>query len=132
MRTLRLARVAAEAEGLRLRSMAQRTVTRVILGLVALIFLCGTLAFAHIAIWYWLRLTYSWPQIWTALALGGGDLVITIVLAALAARSAPGRVEREALEVRQRAWQNAASSVAFSSMAVPLLRLLVKGLRRRA
>jgi hypothetical protein len=131
MRPLRLARVAAEAEGLRLRSMAQRTVTRIVMGLIALMFLCGALVFAHVVAWYWLRLDFGWPQMWTAAALGGCDLVLAALLALLAARSSPGRIERQALEIRQRAWQNATSSVAFSALLVPVLRLLVRTMRRR-
>jgi hypothetical protein len=132
MRTLRLARVAAEAEGLRLRSMAQRTATRVVMGLIALIFLCGALAFAHVMAWYWLRLDFGWRQIWTAAALGGGDLVLAALLGFLASRSSPGRIELQALEVRQRAWNSATSSVAFSALLVPVLRLVMRMLRRRA
>ena len=59
MRALRLARIAAEAEGLRLRYSAQRTVMRAILGLVALAFLFGALVFGQIAAWYWLRMSWD-------------------------------------------------------------------------
>ena len=48
MRTLRLARIAAEAEGLRLRHVAQRTAGRAAAGIVALVFLTGAVAFAQV------------------------------------------------------------------------------------
>lgn len=131
MRTLRLARVAAEAEGLRLRTMAQRIATRILMGLVALVFLGGTLVFAHIAVWYWLRLDYGWRQISTAGVLGGADLVLAALLAFLAIRSTPSRTELEALELRRRAWQGVASSLALSSLLMPLLRLGLGAMRRR-
>lgn len=131
MRTLRLARVAAEAEGLRLRSMAQRTATRVLIGLLALIFVVGTLVFAHIALWYWLRLTYGWAQIPSAAVLGGGDLVIAALLGFLASRSSPSRTELEALELRRRAWSGVVSSMALSAMLMPLLRFGISAVRRR-
>jgi hypothetical protein len=49
----------------------------------------------------------------------------------LAARSSPGRVEAEALALRRRALENAASSLAFSAMLTRLLPSAVRLLRRR-
>ncbi len=131
MRTLRLARVAAEAEGLRLRSMARRIAVRALLGLLALVFLAGTLVFVHVALWYWLRLSYEWQQVSVAALLGGADLVLAALLAMLAMRSSPSRTEVEALEIRRRAWRGVASTMALSTLMMPLLRLGVSVLRRR-
>jgi len=131
MRPLRLARVAAEAEGLRLRRMAQRIVSRIIMAVVALVFLMGTLVFAHVLIWYWLRLDYGWTQIWTAVTLGGGDLVIAALLALLASRSSPGRVEQEALDVRRRAVASIQSTLTLSQLLLPVFRLGLQFRRRR-
>jgi TRAP-type C4-dicarboxylate transport system permease small subunit len=129
MRTLRLARIAAEAEALRLRERAQRTAVRVAFGMVAMIFMLGVLVFLHIAAWYWIR--QSWRQEYAALALAGVDFVLAIALAFLAARSSPRRVEVEALAVRQRAVESAVSSLAMSSLALQGLRLATSLLRRR-
>src|SRR6476646_4447846 len=129
MRTLRLARIAAEAEGLRLRERAQRTAVRVALGMVAMIFVLGVLVFLHIAAWYWIR--QSWQREYTALVLAGADFVLALVLAFVAAHSSPGRIEVEALAVRQRAVESAVSSLAMSSLAMQGLRLLTSMLRRR-
>jgi len=129
MRTLRLARVAAEAEGLRLRERAQRTAVRVALGMVAMIFMLGVLVFLHIAAWYWIR--KSWQREYTALAMAGADFVLALVLAFTAAHSSPGRIEVEALAVRQRAVESAVSSLAMSSLALQGLRLMTGMLRRR-
>jgi phage shock protein PspC (stress-responsive transcriptional regulator) len=60
VRTFRLARIAAEAEGLRLREQAQRTAVRVAFGMAAMVFMLGVLVFLHIAAWYWIR--QSWAQ----------------------------------------------------------------------
>ena len=128
MRTLRLARIAIEAEGLRLRQRAQRTAVRVAFGLVALTFLIGAVAFVHIAAWYWLR--GALPRESTAAIMAGADFVLAMVLGFLATRSAPGRVELEALEVRQRAMESAMGSIAISSLMVQALRLLAGLLRR--
>jgi phage shock protein PspC (stress-responsive transcriptional regulator) len=121
MRPLRLARIAAEAEGVRLRHSAQRTVVRVVFAMIALIFLAGTLVFLHIAAWFWLR--QSWEHQYAALILAGADLVLALLLAVVAMRSSPDRVELEALAVRQRALEVATASVAWSALAVQILRL---------
>jgi hypothetical protein len=129
MRALRLARIAAEAEGLRLRSSAQRTVLRAILGLVALAFLFGALVFGQIAAWYWLRMSFDRPA--TALILGGAELVLAALLGLLAARSSPGRVEIEALAVRRRALESVTSSLAFSALVTQLVPVAFRLFRRR-
>ncbi|MGA9012341.1 MAG: phage holin family protein [Acetobacteraceae bacterium] len=121
MRPLRLARIAAEAEGVRLRHSAQRTVVRVVFAMIALIFLAGTLVFLHIAAWFWLR--QSWEHQYAALILAGADLVLALLLAVVAMRSSPDRVEIEALAVRQRALEGATASIAWSALAVQVLRL---------
>jgi len=131
MRTLRLARIAAEAEGLRLRRKAGRTAVRVVVGLIGLMFLGAALVFAHIAAWYWLRQGAGWGEPGTATALTGADLVIAAFLALLAARSSPGRVELEALQVRRRALETASGSFALATVLTPALRLVVNLLRRK-
>src|SRR5690242_2484507 len=101
MRPLRLARIAAEAEGIRLRSRARRAVVRIALMMLALGFLFGAAVFGHVAAWFWLRQQWE-PQL-VALVLTGVDVVLAFCLLLLAARSTDSRVEREALAVRQRA-----------------------------
>src|SRR5579872_7434272 len=128
MRTFRLARIAAEAEGLRLRQRAQRTAVRVAFGMVAMAFLIGAVIFVHIAAWFWIRA--SWEHQYAALILAGADFVLAMVLAFLASRSAPGRVELEALAVRQRAVESAVGSIAVSSLMFQGLRLMTNMVRR--
>ncbi len=129
MRALRLARIAAEAEGIRLRYAIRRAVVRAVLGLIALGLLFGALVFCHIAVWYWLRMSFDRPA--AALIVAGAELLVAVVLALLAARSSPGRVEAEALALRRRAMENAASSLAFSALLTQSLPLLVRLFRRR-
>jgi len=132
MRSLRLYRIAAEAEGLRLRQMSQRTVVRVALGIVALVFLTAALIFAHLVVWFWLRTMFS--ELVAAAIIGGGDLVLALVLVLFAALSKPGRVEREALQVRRSALagaSNAMAPLALASMAVPALRIGAELMRHR-
>jgi len=131
MRTLRLARIAAEAEGLRLRRQAQRTASRVAIGLIALMFLGWALVFAHAAAWFWLRDAAGWAAPGAAMALTGADLLIAAFLTLLVVRSTPGRVEMEALQVRQRALESAISSLAMTTMLVPTVRLVMNLMRRK-
>lgn len=128
MRALRLARIAAEAEGLRLRHRTRRAVMRGMLMLIALGFLLGAVIFCHIAAWFWLR--FYWAPLGCALILAGADLVLAALLALLAARSSPSRIEIEALAVRQRAMDNITSTLALSALAAQLLRMAVEFFRR--
>jgi len=129
MRPVRLARIAAEAESVRLRSKAQRTAVRIGMGVGALIFLFGVLVMVHITLWYVLRLYAQLNQAATAGILTGIDLVVAIIFGVLAMRSSPSHVEVEALEVRQRAVQSLVSTMAISTALVPALRLGVRMLR---
>jgi len=128
LKPLRLARIAAEAEGVRLRHVAQRTVTRIIVGVIALIFLMAALGFFHVAFWFWMRRTFESSA--ASLIIAGGDLLIAVIFGLLAARSSPGRLETEALEVRRRALENATSSLAYSTLAAQALRVGISMFRR--
>jgi hypothetical protein len=128
MRTFSLVRVAADAELLRLRLRARRAGVRAILALVALGFLAGAAVFCHLALWYWLRHHFEPPQ--SALILAGSDVVLAVILALLAARSTPSRAELEALAVRHRAVEGVTASLAFSAIAMQLLRLATQFVRR--
>jgi len=128
LKPLRLARIAAEAEGLRLRYAAQRTITRVIVGLIAFIFLLTSLAFFHVAFWFWLRRHFESPA--TSLIVAGGDLLIALMFGLFAARSSPGRLETEALAVRRRALENATSTLTYSTLVAQALRVGISMFRR--
>ena len=129
MRTLRLARIAAEAEGLRLRQRVRRAAIRTAFGILAMGCLAGAVVFGHVSAWFWLRL--YWESLHTALILTGADVVLAAVLALLAARSSPGRVELDALAVRRQAIERATSTLAFSALAGQLLRLIASAVLRR-
>ncbi len=129
MRTLRLARIALEAEGLRLRQHARRTVFRIALLALACGFLLAAGVFGHLAAWFWLRLHWDIPQ--AAGLMVGGDAVLAAFFALIAARSSPGRIEREALDVRRRALEGAAGAYAFSALAMQAMRIAARLLRRR-
>jgi hypothetical protein len=131
MRPLRLARIAAEAERVRLRRLVSRLAMRAIFGVVALLFVFGAIVFAHVAAWYWVRTGLDQTFLAGTGILGGADLLVAIFLGFLAIRSAPSRVESEALDVRRKAVQAMASSFSLIQMAIPILRIAANIRRRR-
>jgi hypothetical protein len=131
MRPLRLARIAAEAEGVRLRSMATRIIIKIILFIIALVFIMGALVFAHIAAWYEIQTVLQQSSLITAGILGAADLVIAIVLVLLASRSGASRTEIEAYEIRRKAIAGIGSALSLTQMVVPLLQLVTRSRRRR-
>jgi hypothetical protein len=130
MRPFRLARIAAEAEVIRLRGMTTRIVTQVILGVIALFFVLGAVVFVHLAAWYEVRVAMNQSYLATSGVLGGADLLLAIILGFLATRSKPSRAEIAALEVRRTAIEGISSALSVTQMALLAVRLL-SDLRRR-
>jgi hypothetical protein len=97
--------------------------------LAALCFLVGAIVFGHLAAWF--RLSLSWGEPLAALILAGADLSVMVVLALVATRSSAGRLEAEALALRRRALDNAASSLTLSALITPLIPLASRLLKRR-
>ena len=130
MRPVRLAKIAAEAEGLRLRGLLTRIATRAVFAIVAFLFILGALVFLHIAAWYSIRTGLNMSFLAATGIVGGADLLIAIVLGILASRSTPSRVEIESLEVRRNAIQAMGSTLSVAQMLLPALRVATN-LRRR-
>jgi len=132
MRTLRLARVAAEAEALLLRRRARSAVLRGMLAAAALLFLVCAVAFLHVAAW--LRLSGPWGADGAALAIGGLDALVAIVIAWIAARPPSDRIAAQAAGLRDRAIGEIRAGLAVSALLKPLLLLAIDLLaaRRRA
>ena len=120
MRGLRLARIAAQAELLRLRCLLRRQAIRALLAVVATVFLLGALAGAHVAAV--LALMQRYTALTSVLIVVGVDLAIAVVLGLFAAGNGPGRAEREALRVRRVATEQAVEAVAVAG--------LIAGVRR--
>src|ERR1700753_2138310 len=114
MRPIRLARIAAGAEGLRLRGLVTRILTRVIFAVVALFFILSALAFAHVAAWYEIRTALNQTYLVTTGIMGGAVLLIAIILRVRASRSSPSRVEVEAREVRRKALEGLSSALSLA------------------
>jgi hypothetical protein len=124
VRAVRATRIAVEAEALRFRLQARRMAIRTLLGVAASTFLLGALVLAHVAVWYWLRDRVALMADATAVWMAAGDLVIVGVFALLALRLGPGRVETEALLVRQQACRVLSGTVVWPMLALRLLRLV--------
>ncbi len=122
MRTVSLAKVAAQAEILRLRRQGRRTAHRAAYGVVAGVFAIAALSAGHVAIV--LGLMARFQPLVAVLIVGAGDLVLAVVLALVAARDAPDAIEREAQEVRQKALGQLGETLALTTVVAPALRLV--------
>ena len=131
IRPVRLAQIAAQAEATRLRGMVTRIAVRAAFGVVALVFVIGALVFAHIAAWSAIVAYLHQSDLITAGILGGADLLIAIILGILASRSAPSRIEQEALAVRRQAMDSMSNTLSLTQLALPLLRFVPVVTRRR-
>ena len=126
MRAVNLAKVAVEAEILRIQHMLKRQGMRAAFGLVAVIFALDVLVLAHVAGWQILRLYV--PPIYATLILLGLDLVVAAIFGILAAKSSPSRAERDALAIRQQALREARSSLALGAL-IPIASRLLRSRR---
>ena len=122
MRALRLGRVAAKAELLRLRRQVRRTVIRVIYAGAGALFAFAALTFAHVALF--LAIQRNLGPTSSALIVLGGDLLIASICILMAIVSAPDQIEREALQVRQQAQQQLQETIAAVTLAAPAARLV--------
>jgi hypothetical protein len=124
MRTLRLARVAAEAEALLLRRRLRQTVIRAVLGAVAAVFLIGAVAMLHV--YAWVRLVPEWGPAMTALALAGGDAVVAIVVALFALRTPADPIAISAVAVRDQAMNEMRNALTLGTLVKPLAGIVLE------
>jgi hypothetical protein len=129
LRPLSLATAAARAEAIRSRHWAKRHLSKIIYGAAALLVLFAAVFWLQVALWHWLRGTFSRQE--AALIIGGGDLLVAAILGGLAARSAPSQVEREAREVRDMAIRDATRMPRMAGTIGPWLPILAPLLLRR-
>ena len=114
MRPVNMAKIAAEAEVIRLKAMAQRQGMWAAFGAAAVIFALGVLVLMNILVWQLLRL-YMQP-IYATLILLLINLTIAAAFGVLAIWSSPSQTEQDALEVRQRAIHDFEGSLAMSAL----------------
>ena len=129
MRLLQLARIAAEAEALRLRRIARGCASRAARAALAVPFLIGTLGFLEAALW--LVLAARLPAWQAALAAAGVNLVLALLLALPVLRAPPvDPVARDAAELRDQAVAGIRERVRLSAAVVDLIAALTAWLRR--
>jgi hypothetical protein len=131
MRTLRLARVAAEAEALLLRRRLRQAAIRAVLGAVAAVFLVGAVAMLHL--YAWVRLVPIWGPEMTALVLAGADAAVAIVVALFAARTPADPIAISAVAVRDQAMNEMRNAFTVGALLRPLTGIVLEQwLARRA
>jgi hypothetical protein len=124
VRALRASRIIVDAEALRLRLQTRRLAVRVVVAAVALVFLAFALVLAHVAAWFWLRVSCGWTPQSTAALLAAGDLVVAGVLGVVALRLGPGPAEAEARLLRQQASRALIETVSLPMIVLRVLRLV--------
>jgi amino acid transporter len=124
MRTLRLARVAAEAEALLLRRRLRRIAIRATLGGIAACFVAGTVTMLHV--YAWTRLVPHWGPEMTALLLAGGDAVVAIVIALFALWTPSDSIAVSAVAVRDQAMTEMRNAFTVTSLLKPLTGILLE------
>jgi hypothetical protein len=129
MRPVNMAKIAAEAEIIRLQAMLKRQGIRAAFGALAAIFALAALVLLNILIWQLLRL-YMQP-IYATLILLVINLAIAAAFGVLAMRSTPSQTEQDALEVRQRAVRELQGSLALSAL-LPVAATLFRSKREAA
>ncbi len=129
MRPVRLAQIAAQAEGLRLRRRVRRIVMQIVLAILALPFLFAALGFLEAAFWNYVARHFQPEE--AALIVVGGNLLVAMLLLGLAMmRGSEDRISLEALEVRRRALESVQRSVTFATLIGPVTGFLLNQLRR--
>lgn len=128
MRTLRLVRVAAEAERLRLKRQLRRTIARVVMGVACAVFATAALCVAHVVVW--LALVPHVSPLGAALILLGIDVVVAVVLGLVAASDRASAVESESRQIRQRALAELKTSFTLAILVRTAIRVL-REVRRR-
>lgn len=120
MHPFRLARVAAEAERLRIKRIIRHLVVRAILGAIAGVFALAALAWLHMIVWY--ALAYAIEPLPRSAVMVGIDLVILLIFALLAMRSPHDPIETEALEVRRAAVAHIRRNLSLAALAATVAR----------
>jgi len=129
VRTYRLAQAAIEAEKLRLRLHARRTIIRAVLGVLGGLALLGAVAFVHAAAGLWLA--HRWGSVRAALTVAAVDIIVAIILILLALKKKPNTAEVEAKRLRDSAWRETIRAMTLAGLIDPLIRVAINRLRRQ-
>ena len=120
-RSLRLAKVATQAEGLRLRRMIQRQAYRGVYGAIAAVFAIALLSMAHIALYLWM---FTYVSSLAAVGIVAAvDLVFAAIFGFMASRDSPDSVELEATRVRDTARAQLTDVLTLTTLVGPAMRM---------
>ncbi len=126
MRTVRLARVAAQAEILLVRRIISGVVRRAILGVVAAVFALGVLILLHVIIVMALeQFAHLMPIASVAIVLAV-DLIIAVIFGLMANGTIADPVAEEARRVRDQSLEQARQSLTFAAMVAPATRMVAQ------
>ncbi len=114
MRAVELAKVAANAEALRLRQLASRQGMRAAYGAVAAVFGLAVLVLVHVVL-YDILVLYVSPLVASVILLAL-DLVVAGICGLKALKSTPSAIEEEALAIRKQALIDLKGSVMVMSL----------------
>lgn len=120
MRVVQLGKVAAQAEKLRIQSLIGRQIKRAVYAAIAAVFALGLLVALHVAAA--LAMTPSLGALWATLIVAAFDLVVAGALGGVALFSKPGKIEREALLVREEARAQLGEATVMSMVVGPVMR----------
>lgn len=118
MRAVELAKVAAQAEALRLRQMAKRQGGRAAYGAVAAAFGIAVLVMLHVLAWHAL-VPHAVGPVWGSVILLAFDAIVAGVCGYLASSSTPSQVEAEAEGIRRQALTEMRSSLTVPALLLP-------------
>ena len=128
LRVVTLAKLAAQAEGVRLKALAKRQGMRGAYGAVAAVFGLLLLVMLHISIFEFLV-----PAVgggFAALIVVGIDVLMIVIFGVLAARDTPSQTEREAALISRQARGQISDAVSTFTVLTPVARIVGgKGLR---
>ncbi len=129
MRTLRLTRIAVQAEGVRLRRRARRLVMQLVLAVIALPFLLAAFGFLEAAFWTFL-IRHFQPE-YCGLIIASSNILVSALLVVIAmAQGGDDRVALEAIQVRQRALESAGRTFTLAAIVGPVIGFLFDQFRR--
>jgi hypothetical protein len=126
MRTVHLARVAAQAEIILIRRTVAVAVRRAIYGAVAAVFALAVLTLVHVlAVMALERYAQLTPIISCTIVLAV-DLVIAVIFGLLAAGEISDPVAEDARQLRDQSLEQARQSLTLAALIAPLTRLIAQ------
>lgn len=117
MKVVDLAKIAAAAEGLRLKRQVLRVGRQVAYLVLAAVFGLFALVGFHVILWTLCDGPWNFGRVWSSVAVFGFDLIIALVLVLLGRSRTPGMAEIEARITRDRTLAELKNAAALTAVA---------------